>query len=91
MRSIEGLQKAGGATLKARVGIEPTHKGFADLRLTTWLPSHTPIIALLFYQIKHFFQHFLNRAFLVETGGIRMPSPAQGFHDLSRIFAASGF
>ena len=29
--------------LEARVGIEPTHKGFADLSLTTWVPrpAHT--------------------------------------------------
>ncbi len=26
--------------LEARVGIEPTHKGFADLSLTTWVPRH---------------------------------------------------
>ena len=27
-----------GQTLEARVGIDPTYKGFADLSLTTWVP-----------------------------------------------------
>src|ERR1035438_6247790 len=27
--------------MEARVGIEPTHKGFADLSLTTWVPRLT--------------------------------------------------
>ena len=27
--------------LEARVGIEPTHKGFADLSLTAWVPRLT--------------------------------------------------
>jgi hypothetical protein len=26
--------------MEARVGIEPTHKAFAEPRLTTWLPRH---------------------------------------------------
>ena len=26
--------------LEARAGIEPAHKGFADLSLTTWVPRH---------------------------------------------------
>jgi hypothetical protein len=27
-----------GDTVEARDGIEPSHKGFADLSLTTWVP-----------------------------------------------------
>src|SRR5579863_2454402 len=27
-----------GGSLEARAGIEPAHKGFADLSLTTWVP-----------------------------------------------------
>ena len=34
--------------LEARVGIEPTHKGFADLSLTTWVPRlNGPTSALM--------------------------------------------
>jgi hypothetical protein len=33
--------------LEARVGIEPTHKGFADLSLTTWVPRLGWAIELL--------------------------------------------
>ena len=32
----------GSELLEARVGIEPTHKGFADLSLTTWVPRLNP-------------------------------------------------
>ncbi len=32
------LSVSQGKDLEARVGIEPTHKGFADLSLTTWVP-----------------------------------------------------
>src|SRR5437763_17037207 len=32
--------------LEARVGIEPTYKGFADLSLTTWVPRPSIKLAL---------------------------------------------
>ena len=38
--------------LEARVGIEPTHKGFADLSLTTWVPRlDTSTVALSYVKI----------------------------------------
>ncbi len=32
--------------LEARAGIEPAHKGFADLSLTTWVPRLRPLASL---------------------------------------------
>src|SRR6516164_7156817 len=36
--STRAISEARSGSLEARVGIEPTHKGFADLSLTTWVP-----------------------------------------------------
>src|SRR5271165_2768749 len=36
------LQEFSGQVLEARAGIEPAHKGFADLSLTTWVPRPAP-------------------------------------------------
>ena len=44
-RDFKSLAYASFATpaveLEAAAGIEPAYRGFADLRLTTWLPRHT--------------------------------------------------
>ena len=42
--------------LEARVGIEPTYKGFADPRLTIWLPRRNSISSL-FDHVEQFSRH----------------------------------
>ena len=44
-KTLIGLWKIRRGGLEARVGIEPTHKGFADLSLTTWVPRPTNNLA----------------------------------------------
>src|SRR5215471_1925184 len=39
--------------VEARVGIEPTHKGFADLSLTTWVPRHSRNYCVITKGILH--------------------------------------
>jgi hypothetical protein len=36
--------------MEARVGIEPTDEGFADLSLTTWVPRQTHSISKLYWR-----------------------------------------
>ena len=40
-------------SIEAAVGIEPTYRGFADLRLTIWLRRHTT--KALFDRVKELF------------------------------------
>jgi ATP dependent DNA ligase domain len=39
--------KNAGLRMEARVGIEPTYKGFADLSLTTWVPRQSNFYCVL--------------------------------------------
>ena len=41
-RRLESPRTNGRTEIKARIGIEPMYSGFADRRLTIWLPRRTP-------------------------------------------------
>jgi hypothetical protein len=60
--------------LEARVGIEPTYKGFADLSLTTWVPR-------LHSTVERGERH-LSRRLLLKRWGETGQAPSLQKHDL---------
>ncbi len=77
--------------MEARVGIEPTYKGFADLSLTTWVPrpsihSRASVVGLSrLDDFSHLDSHWLARRFMFSRNSICATTP-----DMSSTFNSTG-